>query len=374
MNFWDKAVRFVYGFCWHPTVFGDTDSRDGDAGSVGPHGVSAAAVGVSALAQDTDCLGPHGVSAATVGVSALAQDLFNFEITSQVPEGLSNHVVSKTKAQASCYKKLLVAWKASNPPPKTPEEASRLVLQTLKNHLKADVEGLLKFYGLPLAPIPVVTTVEVPVELPQGEEFELQTLPVPSSTLHNFFVEARCVTDGDGITVYVSTSDPRESRLVPQEVLVTALKRSEARAQGEKTRAKELHKTMIAAGYQVINVKNEEVLARKYRIRLRGIDAPEGDMPYGKEAKEELAKIVKGKCLRVLVYGEDQYGRSLGDIYCNGNFVQELMLKKGMAWHYKAYDQRAELAKCEKNARAKRVGLWALTNPEEPWEWRRKNK
>ncbi|KAL3717944.1 hypothetical protein ACJRO7_003128 [Eucalyptus globulus] len=322
MNFWDKAVRFVYGFCWHPTVFGDTDSRDGDAG-------------VSALAQDTDSLGPHGVSAATVGVSALAQDLFNFEITSQVPEGLSNHVVSKKKAQASCYKKLLVAWKASNPPPKTPEEASRLVLQTLKNHLKADVEGLLKFYGLPLAPTPVVTTVEVPVELPQGEEFELQTLPV----------EARCVTDGDGITVYVSTSDPRESRLVPQEVLVTALKRSEARAHGEKTRAKELHKTIIAAGYQMINVKNEEVLARKYRIRLRGIDAPEGDMPYGKEAKEELAKIVKAKCLRVLVYGEDQYGRSLGDIYCNGNFVQELMLKKGMAWHYKAYDQRAELAK-----------------------------
>ena len=33
---------------------------------------------------DDDSLGPHGVSAATVGVSALAHDLFNFEITSQV--------------------------------------------------------------------------------------------------------------------------------------------------------------------------------------------------------------------------------------------------------------------------------------------------
>lgn len=55
-----------------------------------------------------------------------------------------------------------------------------------------------------------------------------------------------------------------------------------------------------------------------------GIDAPENSMPYGKEAKEELAMLVQGKCLRILVYGEDQYGRSVGDIYCNGIFVQVL--------------------------------------------------
>ncbi|KAL3717943.1 hypothetical protein ACJRO7_003127 [Eucalyptus globulus] len=340
MNLLNKAIKFVYGFCWHPSVLGDTDS------------------------PDSDFLGPHGVSAATVGVSALAQDLFNFEITRQVPEGLSNHVDSEKKAQASCYKKLLVAWRASNPPPKTPEEASRLVLQTLKKHPKADVEGLLKFYGLPLAPTPVETTAEVPVALPQGVVFELHTLPV----------DARSVTDGDGITVYVSTSDPRESCLIPQEVQIAALERSEARDQRDYTRADALHKSIVDAGYRVINVQNEEVLARKYRIRLRGIDAPEGPMPYGKEAKDELTKIVEGKRLRVLVYGEDQYGRSVGDIYCNGDFVQELMLKKGMAWHYTAYDKRAELAECQKNARAERVGLWASPNPEKPWQWRKKNK
>lgn len=94
-------------------------------------------------------------------------------------------------------------------------------------------------------------------------------------------------------------------------------------------------------------------------------------MPYGQEAKEELAKLVRGKCLKVLVYGEDRYGRCVGDVYCNGIFAQEVMLKKGLAWHYKAYDQRAELANWEKQARAKRIGLWASSNPEEPWNWRR---
>jgi endonuclease YncB( thermonuclease family) len=45
-------------------------------------------------------------------------------------------------------------------------------------------------------------------------------------------------------------------------------------------------------------------------------------MPYGKEAKTELTKIVQGKSLRVLIYGEDQYQRLVGDIYCNNVFVQ----------------------------------------------------
>lgn len=330
-----NALRFLYGHCCKPSAAGDPDS-----------------------------LGHHGVSAATVGVSALAQDLLNFEITSKVPEGLSNHVPSSRKAQANWYRKLSVAWRESNPPPRTPEEASRLVVQTLKRHQKADIEGLLAFYGLPLAHTLVETTAEVPVALPQGVVFEFHTLPVV----------AKAVADGDTITAYVSTSDPRESCLVPQDVQIAALERSEARAQRDYDRADALHKSIVDAGYRVLNVQNEEVLARKYRIRLRGIDAPEGSMPYGKEAKEELVKIVEGKCLRVLVYGEDRYGRCVGDIYCNGIFVQELMLKKGMAWHYTAYDQRAEFAKWEKNARAKRVGLWASSNPEEPWEWRKNRR
>jgi len=48
-------------------------------------------------------------------------------------------------------------------------------------------------------------------------------------------------------------------------------------------------------------------------------------MPYGKEAKAELVKLVQGKPLRVLVYGDDRYGRCVGDIYCNGIFVQVII-------------------------------------------------
>ncbi|KAM4104156.1 hypothetical protein ACJW30_06G135900 [Castanea mollissima] len=315
--------------------------------------------------EDLESQGYHGVSAANVGVTALAHDLFHFEITSQAPEGLSKNVVSSKKAQANWYRKLLEAWKAAKPPPKTPEEAARLVIETLKRDQKADVEGLLAFYGLPLPRTLVQLTSGAPTSLPAGVEYEFQTFPVDS----------RAVVDGDGMTVYVSTTDPRESSCVPREVQVAAVQRSEARAEKNYTKADKIHKEIIESGYRILNFQNnDETLARKYRIRLRGIDAPENAMPYGKEAKEELTKIVQGKCLRVLVYGEDHYGRCIADIYCNGKFVQELMLKKGFAWHYAAYDQRPELARWEKEARDKRVGLWASSNPEKPWKWRKDNK
>lgn len=273
-------------------------------------------------------------------------------------------MVSSKKAQANWYKKLSDTWRESKPPPKTPEEASRLIIQTLKRHQKADVEGLLAFYGLPLPHSLVELSAGVPQSRPEGLKFELQTLPV----------DVKAVADGDTVTVYVSTMDPRESACVPREVQVAAVQRSKARAQKNYPEADALHQKIIDMGYRMLNIQNEEILARKYRIRLRGIDAPESKMPYGQEAKEELVKLVQGKCLKVLVFTEDRYGRSVGDIYSNGIFVQESLLKKGLAWHYTAYDKRPELEKWEKEARAKRVGLWASSNPEKPWEWRKNRR
>ncbi|XVF40807.1 hypothetical protein PTKIN_Ptkin01aG0145900 [Pterospermum kingtungense] len=324
-----NALRFLYGKCCKPTTTEDSET--------------------------------HYTTTAS-GVSALAHDLFNFDITSQVPEGLSQHVVSSKKAQAKWYGKLVQAWREAKPPPKTPEEVARLVIQTLSRHRKEDVEGLLEFYGLPYpSSILVEFSAGVPTTLPEGVEFEMHTLPVDGNT----------VPDGDGLNVYVSTVDPRESASMPREVLIAAVRRSKARAKRDYARADELRQKIIDLGYQVITIQNEEILARKYRIRLRGIDAPENSMPYGKEAKQELVKLVHGKCLRVLVYEEDRYGRCVADVYCNGIFLQEVMLKKGLAWHYAAYDKRIELANWEKEARVKRIGLWALPNPEKPWEWRK---
>ncbi|XP_021855834.1 staphylococcal-like nuclease CAN2 isoform X2 [Spinacia oleracea] len=224
-----NALRFLYKNCIHPTT---TDSQS---------------------------YGPHGVSAQNAGVSALAKDLLHFEATSQVPEGLTKHVVSSKKAQANWYRKILQAWKEAKPPPKTPEETSRLIIATLKNHQKADVEGLLAFYGLPLPHSLVELSTGVPSAHPDGVKYELHTLPV----------DAKAVADGDTITVYVSTADPRESSSVPKEVHTAAIQRSKARAERDYPKADALHKKIIDQNYRVIPIQNDEVLAKKYRIRLR---------------------------------------------------------------------------------------------------------
>ncbi|GAB4827661.1 arginine permease [Ancistrocladus abbreviatus] len=202
------------------------------------------------ITSDSQSLGPHGVSASIVGVSALAQDLLHFEITSQVPEGLNKHVKSSKKAQASWYRKILEAWKTAKPPPKMPEEAARLIIETLKRHQEADVEGLLTFYGLPLPCTLVELSAGVLSSLPQGVKFELHTIPV----------DAKAVADGDTITVYVSTADPRESSSVPHDVQLAAVQRAKARSERNYAQADALQQKIVDSGYRLVKFSPDRIL------------------------------------------------------------------------------------------------------------------
>ena len=53
------------------------------------------------------------------------------------------------------------------------------------------------------------------------------------------------------MTVYVSTTDPRESSCVPREVQVAAVQRSQARAEKNYTEADAIHKKIIDSGYRL---------------------------------------------------------------------------------------------------------------------------
>lgn len=78
------------------------------------------------------------------------------------------------------------------------------------------------------------------------------------------------MADGDTITVYVDTADPRESNSVPREVQEAATERIKARAAKNYEKADTLQKIIVDAGYrQVPNLTGKHVLAKKYRIRLR---------------------------------------------------------------------------------------------------------
>ncbi|KAM0866245.1 hypothetical protein ACQ4PT_042746 [Festuca glaucescens] len=298
----------------------------------------------------------------TTGLLRFEHDLLNFVLNKMVPEGLGRHVTSSKKAQAKWYRKISEAYVRIEPPPKTSAEAAMLVATALGKIHRANLEGVLSFYGF-VIPTPSVVTEHHPASLPHGVQFVLNTLPV----------HAKCIGDGDGFTAYVDTADPGESTNVPQEVreAVIAMARTPKLRKSQKKNV--LQTKLNKAGYRIIYTSKAEILARQYRFRLRGIDAPEMGMQYGKESQDALVKLIAGKSVMVHVYGQDQYNRYVGDIYCGGVFIQEHMLKEGHAWYCKIYDKRPEFAEWEMKARHARQGLWASDNPEKPWDWKRKH-
>ena len=108
------------------------------------------------------------------------------------------------------------------------------------------------------------------------------------------------------------------------------------------------------------------------KVRLSGIDTPEKAQAYGTKAKAALSSKVFGKTVTIRYSEKDRYGRTIGDVYLGGAWLNLQMVSEGWAWHYKQYSKDKQLADAETKARASRKGLWADPNqPTPPWEFRR---
>jgi micrococcal nuclease len=107
------------------------------------------------------------------------------------------------------------------------------------------------------------------------------------------------------------------------------------------------------------------------KIRLHGIDCPEKSQDFGQVAKKYLSDLIFGKSVEVIKTDTDRYGRTIGKVFIDGISVNESLLKAGLAWHYKRYDKNEEWAKLEDAANASKVGLWARSDAQPPWEYRK---
>jgi micrococcal nuclease len=116
------------------------------------------------------------------------------------------------------------------------------------------------------------------------------------------------------------------------------------------------------------------------KVRVQGIDTPESVMgqAYGKEATEELKRMILGKTIDVRYdqNAEKTYGRYVGEIWSKDgktDYSYE-MLKKGAAWSFDAFNRGtwrdglydAQMA----TSKAAKVGLWADPNATNPSTFR----
>lgn len=104
-------------------------------------------------------------------------------------------------------------------------------------------------------------------------------------------------------------------------------------------------------------------------LRLFGIDAPEGDQPFGIQARRHAVELMHGRKLQVEDLGLDKYERTLAWVRIDGRNINEEMVCSGFAWWYQFYaPNESRLEQCEREAREAKKGLWA--DPMPPWEWR----
>lgn len=113
---------------------------------------------------------------------------------------------------------------------------------------------------------------------------------------------------------------------------------------------------------------------RPIKVRLGEIDAPElSGQPYGTQAKQQLSDLAFGRPARVVVQDTDRYGRTVGRVYVGGYDINAELVKRGAAWVYRQYAKDPSLYRLEAEAKAKKLGLWALPDAQriEPWNWRK---
>ena len=113
------------------------------------------------------------------------------------------------------------------------------------------------------------------------------------------------------------------------------------------------------------------------RIRLEGIDAPEGGQrcnlkwygtwDCGRAATTALAQMTRDRLVTCDDRGLDKYGRTLGVCVAEGRDLNAEMVRIGLAWAYVHYSDLYVAE--EHDARAARIGVWQAAT-QAPWDWR----
>ena len=116
--------------------------------------------------------------------------------------------------------------------------------------------------------------------------------------------------------------------------------------------------------------------------REEGIDAPEKrtlyvsvEQRYGQQAADSVRSIIRGREITYTVYGIDRYNRPRVSVYIEGQPIAEIALARGWAWYYSPNKlpsvTKRKYKALERDAKKKKLGLWADKKPIRPAAWRK---
>ena len=112
-------------------------------------------------------------------------------------------------------------------------------------------------------------------------------------------------------------------------------------------------------------------------IRVYGVDCPELGQPYGAEARNMTAQLLKGRRVEILpAQARKSYKREVAVVMLpDGATLEDVLVSAGLAWVDGRYCKRRpecdQWRQRQTDAKAARRGLWADDSPIPPWTWRR---
>ncbi len=119
------------------------------------------------------------------------------------------------------------------------------------------------------------------------------------------------------------------------------------------------------------------ILTSGEKVRYAGIDAPEMDEPFYKEARERNKTLVEGREVSLRICTEqprDRHGRVLAWVYVDGVSVNEVLLREGLARVFTlppcGLKNIKEYRRLEGLAREKSLGIWSEVETIHPHEAR----
>ncbi|MDR2442606.1 MAG: thermonuclease family protein [Deltaproteobacteria bacterium] len=128
---------------------------------------------------------------------------------------------------------------------------------------------------------------------------------------------------------------------------------------------------------RIIDGDTVSILTTDYerlRVRLYGIDAPEGGQDWGDESRDALSDMVSGRLVKIEIEDIDRYNRMVATIIFNDELINHKMVAAGHAWVYDRYCIRKDICQpmkeAERIAKENGMGLWFDPEAMPPWEFR----
>ncbi|HEY9747389.1 MAG TPA: thermonuclease family protein [Allocoleopsis sp.] len=111
-------------------------------------------------------------------------------------------------------------------------------------------------------------------------------------------------------------------------------------------------------------------------VRLACVDAPESTQTGGKESAVRLGQLLpKNQNVELRAVERDRYGRTVAEIFKNGQSINLQMVQEGRAVVYRQYltacaSTQSRYLQAEAKAKQRKLAFWSQANPVMPWDFR----